>query len=59
MDKTLKISTNEYSELNRLILDVAVRGKMDCLGPVDISWNVIKLKNQGKQWEIQFADKNK
>lgn len=39
----MKIEINDISgsELNRLIMDTAIRGSIDSLGPVDINWKVI------------------
>lgn len=36
-----EINDISCSELNRLIMDTAIRGSTDSLGPVDINWKVI------------------
>ncbi len=38
----IEINNISCSELNMLIMDTAIRGDIDSLGPVDINWKVIE-----------------
>ena len=58
MNDTEKMNAvNKHSWLNGLIMNVAIRGSGDCLGPIDIYWKgvgnyvfVVIVKYTGKWW---------
>ena len=58
MINTKRMNTAEiYSWLNGLIMDIAIRGSTDCLGPIDIYWKdvgsytfVLIVEYTGKWW---------